>query len=206
MVLCFTICPKVTFASEAVNVYVFKSSTCPHCAEAMEFFENLSKDEEYGAYFNLVPYETNGNTAEIKENINLAEKVAKYFGGTFDGVPLIVIGDKNYEGYASSMDEQLKSKIKNCYTSGCEDIVEGVKNGTIKKSSFATIMTLAIVGVLVVGIGYFIYIARKTNEEVEEMEVHSEDVTPTVKKKENSNKKKTTTKAPEKTKSKTKKK
>lgn len=161
--------PTVAMAStkEPVNVHIFKSSSCPHCAEALEFFDALKEDSEYGAYFNLVPYETNGNTSEIQENISLATKVAKYFGNSFDGVPLIVIGDKYFEGYGSSMDNEIKNAIKKAYESEDRiDVVDGIQNGTLKKSNFDAIITIAIVIVLIVGIVYFVYLARKNPEEV----------------------------------------
>lgn len=116
-----------------INVYIFKSSTCPHCAEAMEFFEGLELDSEYQDYFRLVPFETYGSTAEIQENVKLAQKVAKYFGHEFEGVPLIVIGEEYYEGFSSSMEEELKSVILSAYNnSSYEDIVAGIQEGTLK--------------------------------------------------------------------------
>lgn len=159
--------PVISMAEERedINVYIFKSSTCPHCAEAMEFFETLEQDTEYANYFTLVPYETNGNSSEIKANVELATKVANYFDFDFEGVPLIVIGDKYYEGYASSMDEEIKEAIKSSYQNeSYVDVVKGIQDGTIempKKSNFGAYMVLAILAVFIIGIGYLIYIARK---------------------------------------------
>lgn len=147
---------------EPINVYLFKSSTCPHCAEAMTFFEGLTEDSEFNSYFRLVPLETNGSTDEIQENIALAKKVCSYFGESFDGVPIIVIGEKHYVGYASSMDEDLKNDIITSYHNDAVDVVDGIKNGTLKSSNFDAIMTVLIVVVLIGGIGYFIYAARKS--------------------------------------------
>jgi glutaredoxin len=162
MAFIFLWIPKITMAEqEKINVYIFKSSTCPHCEQALTFFNELVEDEEYANYFNLVPFETNGSTTEIKENINLANKVAKYFGAEFEGVPLIIIGDKRYEGYTSSLNEQFKDRIKTCYEKGCTDVVVGIQEGTLKESNFDVIFIVVILVVLVGGIGYFIYIARK---------------------------------------------
>ena len=166
---CLLIAPIFVSAEEAINVYIFKSSTCPHCSDAMEFFSELSEDDEYSKYFRLVPFETNGNTEAIKENVNLAQKVSRYFGTDFEGVPLIIIGDKKFEGYVSSLDNQIKEKIKTCYENSCTDVVAGVQDGTLGSSKFDTVFLILILVVFVGGIGYFIYIARKNPvEEIEE--------------------------------------
>lgn len=166
LIFLFLFIPKVALAEhEKINVYVFKSSTCPHCEQALDFFGELVLDEEYSKYFNLVPFETNGTTTEIKENINLATKVAKYFGVEFEGVPLIVIGDKRYEGYSSSMDEQFKERIKTCYDKGCTDVVVGIQDGSLKSSNFDSLFIIVILVVLVGGIGYFIYVARQPSKD-----------------------------------------
>lgn len=176
LVLCVVMMPKNAFANVTdntpINVHIFKSSSCSHCADAMEFFTELSKDTEYSKYFKLVTYETYSDSAltkeQIAENADLAEKVCDYFGVKFNGVPLIVIGDKKIEGYIATMNDEIKSAIKSAYNKEpVIDIVMDVKNGTIKKSPFDTIMAVGIVGVLVLGIGYFIYIARKTTPEEE---------------------------------------
>lgn len=200
-VLCFMMLPVLTKAEakEPINVYVFKSSTCPHCADAMEFFDELSKDEEYSKYFHLIPYETNGKTDEIKANVSLAQKVSKYFGAEFEGVPLIVIGDKKYEGYASSLNDQMKDRIKTCYEKSCTDVVAGIQDGTLGSSDFDTVFLILILVVFVGGIGYFIYIARKnpiseefneTDELLKDSEAKGEEVASTPKKKKNAAKKK----------------
>lgn len=162
-----------------VNVYVFKSSTCPHCEQALNFFEELSKDEEYKNYFRLVPFETNGSSEEIKANVDLATKVAKYFSSEFDGVPLIVIGEKKFEGYASAYDEDLKEEIKKCFNDSCTDVVAGIQEGTLTtSSSFDTIFVILILVVIVGGVGYFIYIARQNPvEDDEKLETDTKEVT-----------------------------
>lgn len=185
-------------AESTINVYVFKSSTCPHCAEAIEFLEDLEIDNEYQNYFHLIPLETYGSATEIQENVKLAQKVAKYFGITFEGVPLIVIGDKYHEGFSSSMEEELKSEILSAYQNeNYEDIVAGIQNGTLKSSNFDAIMSVMIVIVLVGGIAYFIYAARK-NVVVEDAEdVVQEEISESVEEK---TPKKTTKKATQNTK------
>ncbi len=165
IVLTFFVLPSLVSASdEVINVYIFKSSTCPHCEQALEFFGNLKNDSEYGSYFNLVEFETYKtveNAEEVNRNVELAEKVSKYFGQSFEGVPLIVIGDKHFDGYASSMDDDIINTIITTYHGDVKDVVAGIQNGTLKPSYFDAIMTGIIIVVFVVGIGYFVYAARK---------------------------------------------
>ena len=59
--------------SKKINVYIFRGEGCPHCEEALEFFDSLEKDEEYSKYYNLVKYEVWNN----KDNAKLMEEVAK---------------------------------------------------------------------------------------------------------------------------------
>ncbi len=193
--------PTFVMANEKVTVNIFKSSTCPHCSEALEFFEELQKDNEYSKYFELALFETNGSSDAIIKNIELAEKVSKYFGNEFEGVPLIVIGEQYFEGYISSMDEELKEAIKNAYSNDSYvDIVSEFKNGNIKNSNFGSIMTILIVLVFVGGLGYLVYIGRKNPlveeviEKEEKKDSKEEKVETKTKPKKTSTKKKTTTK------------
>jgi len=174
-VLCMIFMPIITYAknNEPINVYMFKSSTCPHCAAALEFFEGLKEDSEYGKYFNLFPFETNGSTSDVKANIELAQKVSEHFGNEFSGVPLIVIGDEYFEGYASSMDDEIRENIKKFYEKDTlVDVVADLQNGNVieEDSNFDTLITILIVAVLIGGIVYFVYLARKNSNMDDESE------------------------------------
>ena len=96
---------------EKINVYLFRGDGCPHCAEAEEFFDELSKDEEYKEYYTLVDYEVWYD----EENSKFMEKVGNALNTSVTGVPLIVIGDKYYNGYSSAMADQIKETIKEQY-------------------------------------------------------------------------------------------
>jgi len=41
--------PMFVFAAEKepINVYIFKSSTCPHCQDALAFFKKLLNNKEF---------------------------------------------------------------------------------------------------------------------------------------------------------------
>lgn len=96
-------------ASDKVNVYVFRGSTCTYCLKAITFFASLVP--EYGDKFNLITYEVWANA----ENATLMNNVAGYLNATADGVPFIVIGEKNYVGYAETYDSEIIADIEEQY-------------------------------------------------------------------------------------------
>lgn len=110
-----------------VNVYLFRGEGCPHCEEAIEWFDNtLSKDEEYSKYYELVQYEVWYD----QDNSALMDKVAEALGTEASGVPFIVVGDKYFSGFSSSVSpDQIKEAIKTAYDNkDYTDIVDSVKN------------------------------------------------------------------------------
>ena len=136
-----------------ITIYFFRGEGCPHCAEAEEFFGELSKDEEYGKIFEIKDYEVWYD----EDNAAFMEKVAGALDTEVSGVPFIVIGDKYFSGYASSMDDQLKETIKDAYE-GEEytDVVGNLENGTTtekddKKEDSNPLVPIIIVSVIAIG-------------------------------------------------------
>lgn len=150
-------------ANKKVNVYFFYGNGCPHCAEAEKFFDSIQ--EEYGQYFTLVDYETWYDT----DNAALMEKVAEARKETADGVPYIIIGDQSWSGYASTYDEELKSKIKEEYEADANsryDIMNYVDDIHAKvddkNKSYAQDVMVVIALILVLsGVAGGIWFARK---------------------------------------------
>ena len=129
-------------AKDKINVYLFRGEGCPHCAEAEEFFDELSKDEEFKEYYTLVDYEVWNN----KENAEFMDKVATELSTNASGVPFIVIGDKFYSGYASSMSNQIKDTIKEQYNNkDYVDTIEKVKKAEQEKDEKASNAVIPIV-------------------------------------------------------------
>lgn len=164
ILLVFTILAMLPFgvlAKEKVNVYLFKREGCGYCANALSFFTELSKDEEYQNYFNLVIKEV----LNSKENSKLMEKSAKKLGVDLSGVPFIVIGTEHFEGYADTFDEQIKSAIKNAYENESEDIVAPlIESGDDNSSAITIIILLAVVA----GVAFLIYMAKENSSEEQE--------------------------------------
>ena len=89
-----------------VAVYLFRGEGCPHCEEAMEWFNSIKED--YGNLYVLIDYETWYN----EENASLMSKVAESRGDSGMGVPYIVIGDNSWEGFTDSYKEEIINQIK----------------------------------------------------------------------------------------------
>ncbi|MBR4262329.1 MAG: hypothetical protein IKQ35_03085 [Bacilli bacterium] len=99
------IVPITAFAAdkEPVDVYIFHGSTCPHCKELLEWFE--TQEEKYGDKYDLVKYEV-WNDEKNAELFNLtAEKLGMDLENL--GVPLMIIGEQQFSGFAPEEDPEL---------------------------------------------------------------------------------------------------
>ena len=148
--------------SKKVNVYFFRGEGCSHCAEAEEWFDSIK--EEYSEYYNLIDYEVWYNT----DNSDLMQKVADARGEEAEGVPYIIIGDKSWNGFDSSYEEDMFNQIKSVYAQDVKDRYDIMTlltdSKTSKKDSNASdILVLLAIIVVAGGIGFVIYKARKAN-------------------------------------------
>ena len=159
--------PNAVSAQEKVNVYIFRGEGCPHCEEALEFFDKLSKDEEYSKYYNLKKYEVWYD----EDNAKLMEKVASELNETASGVPYIVIGKKTFSGYSEETGEQIKIAIKEAYDSISDtseskktykDVVKSVQKGTTEKKDKGSAVPIVItIGVAVFIIAGLVVLTKK---------------------------------------------
>lgn len=148
--------------SKKVNIYFFRGEGCSHCAEAEEWFDSIK--EEYSEYYNLIDYEVWYNT----DNSDLMQKVADARGEEAEGVPYIIIGDKSWNGFDSSYEEDMINQIKSVYAQDVKDRYDIMTlltdSKTSKKDSNASdILVLLAIIVVAGGIGFVIYKARKAN-------------------------------------------
>lgn len=139
--------PFMVHAEETkkINVYLFRGEGCPHCAEAEEFFDSLSKDEEYSKYYKLVSYEVWYD----EDNANLMNETAKKLNTEANGVPFIVIGEKYFSGYASSMDDEIKTAIKEAYEN---DKYTDIVKGSVKKDAKEAKKSQPIIPIIIVSV------------------------------------------------------
>ena len=151
---------KCFAADKKINVYIFRGEGCPHCEEAIEWFEGtLAEDPEYKEKYELVKYEVWYD----EDNSNLMSEVASELGTEASGVPFIVIGDKYFSGFsATDSPNEIKNAINEQYENkDYQDIVKAVKNGSsIKKDKNSTsilpiVIVSAVAIVVVIGLIFF---------------------------------------------------
>lgn len=92
-------------AASAANITVYYSPTCPHCHHARDFISNTLVYE----YPNLTVSEVNVMTAENSQVVNDAFKKCEYESR---GVPVIVVGEKCFQGYADFMQQDLRDAVE----------------------------------------------------------------------------------------------
>lgn len=92
-----------------VVVYLFRGEGCPHCTDAENWLESIK--EEYGYMFIVKDYEVWYDT----DNAELMKKVAKSRDENVGGVPYIIIGNKSWNGFTESYEDEMISEIKKVY-------------------------------------------------------------------------------------------
>lgn len=97
---------------DQVTIYLFRGKGCSHCYEFLEYVSS-TLIKEYGDKVKVATYEVWNN----KSNSQLMQKVSDYFKDDASGVPYIVIGDKTFNGYSESMNDDIKTAIDNLYNS-----------------------------------------------------------------------------------------
>ena len=102
--------PRV-FASidkNLVNIYLFYSDTCPHCAEEKKLLSEL--DDKYDN-IEIYKYEISD-----KDNYNMLNDVAEILDTTVTGVPFTVIGEKVYKGFSYDTIKSVLNKLLNFFS------------------------------------------------------------------------------------------
>lgn len=99
-----------------VNIYLFHSSTCPHCKEEQVLLKELEEK-----YDNIRIYKYEIYTDNYGD---LFEEVAKLLGTKARGVPFTVIGNKTYTGFSYENSKSTFTDAINYYSKyGYKDIV-----------------------------------------------------------------------------------
>ena len=135
-----------TETDDKVTIYLFRGKGCSHCYEFLEYVSS-SLVKEYGQYFKIKTYEVWNNS----DNAKLMQDVSNYLKDDASGVPYIIIGDKTFNGYAESMNEDIKTAIKNLYDSEEKyDVLEQMeKNPQKTKKTKQSSSTFTIIFIIV---------------------------------------------------------
>ena len=92
-------------AASAANITVYYSPTCPHCHHARDFISNTLVYE----YPNLTVSEVN---VTVPENSSVVNDAFAKFEYESRGVPVIVIGDKCFQGFGENVKEPMRAAIE----------------------------------------------------------------------------------------------
>lgn len=91
--------------ASAADISIYYSPSCPHCHHAREFIENNLIYE----YPSINVTEVNVTLYDNQQVFTDVLKKCEYESG---GVPVIVIGDKCFQGYADYMQTELRDAIE----------------------------------------------------------------------------------------------
>jgi len=100
------LCGCVAMATaNAADIKIYHSPSCPHCHHAREFIENTLVYE----YDGLKVTEINVTVADNRQEFMNTLTKCEYKSG---GVPVIVVGEKCFQGYADFMQKDLRDAIE----------------------------------------------------------------------------------------------
>lgn len=149
---------------EPANIYVFYGKGCPHCEEFFTWIKSLSNEQK--AKFNIVKYETWYNTT----NSNALTQAAEHFKDSEYGVPYIIIGENRFNGFGSSMKDQILTAINDYYNlderSNLIDELklEVVADAPEKVEKTKTAVVIVVVLAICLGAAGLIYMVSKSEE------------------------------------------
>jgi hypothetical protein len=138
-------------------IYFFYGKECGYSKDFIEFYVN-KVIPQYGNKIHIVGFETWHDS----NNKNLMKQVLEYKKSSYDGSPLIIIGDRIFEGYTSSYDNQILSLINNL---GDKDIFKDMNNISESDMSNGTKLTLLSVLFMILMISTFMFINKKSIKE-----------------------------------------
>lgn len=116
--ICILFIPSVSADNDKnlVNIYLFYSDTCPHCASEKVLLSEL--EDEYDN-IRIYKYEISD-----KDNSKLLDEVAGLFDTKVTGVPFTVIGEKVYKGFSyENSKPKFLGTIEYYSDNGYKDIV-----------------------------------------------------------------------------------
>lgn len=124
MVFVFAILFSVGFIKAYdVDLYLFYSSTCPHCKDERTYLKDLQKKYDY-----LTVHEY-----EVHDNISVTTKVKDGLGIKESYVPITVIGSDYIIGFSSATKSDIESLIDKYHNNdGCDATKKIIQGKSIK--------------------------------------------------------------------------
>lgn len=93
------------YGADAADITIYHMPTCPHCHHARDFVSNNLIYEYPELKVTLVNVMESANREEFMATL----KKCEYESG---GVPVLVIGEKCFQGYADSMADDLRAAVE----------------------------------------------------------------------------------------------
>lgn len=138
-------------------IYLFRGQGCAFCRKFLTFLNSISKD--YGKYFKVVSFEVWYD----QDNNALWQELPKITNVEARGVPYIIIGDKVFDGYAETYDEQIKTKIMEQYQKNSYDVFDKLANSSSDFKGFSNTAVIIINAVLISVAGVAIIVNSNKN-------------------------------------------
>lgn len=101
-----------------VDIHIFWTATCPHCADARRFLERVVPTIPGARVHSL---ELDGE--DRKEAAFIA--LSKRFNNEPPGVPMIIVGDEAFVGYRddATTGAEIERRVRQCLKGPCTDVV-----------------------------------------------------------------------------------
>lgn len=120
LVIVFTMFLSISYISaKDVNLYLFHSSTCPHCKEERAYLKKLQKKYDY---LKVKEY-------EVHDSMSVTEQVRDGFGIKESYVPITIIGSDYIIGFSSVTKDDIEDLIKEYKDSEYCDVVNAIIKG-----------------------------------------------------------------------------
>ncbi|OGF20355.1 hypothetical protein A2Y83_02015 [Candidatus Falkowbacteria bacterium RBG_13_39_14] len=114
-------------SSHPVDVFFFHQNGCPHCEEMKIFLAGLVRNDKA---IKISAYEVSSDL----NNQALFIEMAKAYGASPDGLPMLFIGDKAING---NYPTEVENEIAKCLSLDCASPMERLKNSTPDKPNDA---------------------------------------------------------------------
>ena len=148
---------------DQITIYMFRGQGCGYCKKFLTFMNSIV--DEYGKYFKVETYEVWNDS----KNSELMQNIATFMGKEANGVPFIIIGDKSFNGYSESYDDEIKDAITKLYKTKKSDRYDVMKeyekslNIAVKDydSTFLGVIIFSVIFSVVCAV--VVYIVNKNN-------------------------------------------
>ena len=119
LVFFFAIFFSVSFVNaKDVKLYLFHSSSCPHCKEERAYLKKLKKKYDYIKVKEYEIHESMSVTEQVRDGLKIKESY----------VPITVVGNDYIIGFSSSTESDIESLIEQYHGSDYCDVVDAILN------------------------------------------------------------------------------